>query len=79
VRTPDAFAGLEPERYVDWRGNRNDGNGNNGSRADVAQAATMLAGVMRFLLVGEGCRLRTESGAEDEQDQQQPPDRIATT
>ena len=38
----------------------------------MAQAAAMLSGVMRFLLIGVGCRLRTQGGAEDEQDEQEP-------
>jgi hypothetical protein len=39
----------------------------------------MLAGVMRFLLIGVGCRLRTEGGAQDQQHQQELPNRFALT
>jgi hypothetical protein len=39
----------------------------------MTQAAAMLAGVMRFLLIGVRCRLRAKGGAEDEQNEQQTP------
>jgi hypothetical protein len=39
----------------------------------------MLAGMMRFLLIGVGCRLRAEGGAEDEQDKEEPPNCIPLT
>ena len=52
---------------MDDRGDRNDGCGNDWSRANVAQAAAMLAGVMCFLLIGVGISLRAEGGAKDEQ------------
>ena len=58
---------------MDWRCDGNYGRGNDGRWADVAQAAAMLSGVMRFLLIRVGCRLRAERGAEDEQDQHEPP------
>lgn len=57
---------------MDRRGDGNDRRGDDRSRPDVAQAAAMLAGMMRFLLIGVGCRLRAEGGAENEQDQQEP-------
>ena len=43
----------------------------------MAQAAAMLPGMMRFLLIGVGCRLRAERGAEDEKDRQESPNGIA--
>ena len=59
---------------MDWRSDGNDGRGNDRSRADVAQAAAVLPGVMRFLFIGVRCRLRAEGGAEDEQNEQESPD-----
>ena len=47
----DAFAGLKPEWHWDWRGDGNEGRGDNKRGADVTQAAAMLARVMRFQLI----------------------------
>jgi len=79
VRRNDTLAGLEPKREVDRRGDSNGSGGNDWSWADMAQAAAMLSGVMRFLLIGVRCRLRAKGGAEDDQDEQEPANGIALT
>src|SRR5262249_45608857 len=47
-----ALDGLKPQRYIERRRDRNNSSGYNRRRTDVTQAAAMLAGVMRFLLIG---------------------------
>jgi hypothetical protein len=68
VRTTDGFRMLKPKRRVDGSGDGYHRHRNNRRRTDVAQTAAMLAGMMSFLLVRIGCRLRAEGGAEDEKD-----------
>ena len=49
------------------------GRGQDRDRADVAQAAAMLGTVVSFLFGGEGAGLRAESGAQQQNREQQFP------